>query len=137
MAATNEAFSMNEVDVEKSETKEETLANGRKDSEKDEKSSFSSMENPDGVKKEWKSSTEIKTRDEKKVNSDDASSMLDGIDVGVGAYVVSDDKKARMAWDNQVQFLLACIAYAVGLGNIWRFPYLAQTYGGGESPQFI
>ncbi|KAH0510314.1 Sodium- and chloride-dependent transporter XTRP3 [Microtus ochrogaster] len=41
-------------------------------------------------------------------------------------------EKERPQWGNPLQFVFACISYAVGLGNVWRFPYLCQMYGGGS-----
>ncbi|XP_042526991.1 sodium- and chloride-dependent transporter XTRP3A [Dipodomys spectabilis] len=41
-------------------------------------------------------------------------------------------EKARPQWSNPLQFVFACISFAVGLGNVWRFPYLCQMYGGGS-----
>lgn len=37
----------------------------------------------------------------------------------------------RDQWNSKLGFLLAAIGSAVGLGNIWRFPYIAATNGGG------
>lgn len=37
----------------------------------------------------------------------------------------------RSKFTNKLGFVLAAAGSAVGLGNIWRFPYLAAKYGGG------
>lgn len=38
---------------------------------------------------------------------------------------------ARASWSSKLAFVLAAAGSAVGLGTIWRFPYLAAHYGGG------
>ncbi|MEG2025244.1 MAG: sodium-dependent transporter [Gordonibacter sp.] len=45
--------------------------------------------------------------------------------------MASNDAPARSAWSGKWAFILAAAASAVGLGNMWRFPYLAAKYGGG------
>lgn len=45
----------------------------------------------------------------------------------------------RPVYNSKVELLLSLVGYAVGLGNIWRFPYLVFTYGGGPFliPYFV
>ena len=41
-------------------------------------------------------------------------------------------KTNRSNFSGKIGFILAAAGSAVGLGNIWRFPYLAAKYGGGS-----
>uniref|UniRef100_A0AAZ3SQM5 Transporter n=1 Tax=Oncorhynchus tshawytscha TaxID=74940 RepID=A0AAZ3SQM5_ONCTS len=43
----------------------------------------------------------------------------------------AEDDAARPAWNSKLQYILAQVGYSVGLGNVWRFPYLCQKNGGG------
>ncbi|MBP5313981.1 MAG: sodium-dependent transporter, partial [Eggerthellaceae bacterium] len=45
--------------------------------------------------------------------------------------MASDTIKPRASWSGKWAFILAGAASAVGLGNMWRFPYLAAKFGGG------
>ena len=37
----------------------------------------------------------------------------------------------RPTWGHKTEFLMSCISMSVGLGNIWRFPFIAYENGGG------
>ncbi|XP_060946738.1 sodium-dependent neutral amino acid transporter B(0)AT2 [Limanda limanda] len=49
---------------------------------------------------------------------------------GPDAVATSDGD--RPAWDSKFQYVLAQVGFSVGLGNVWRFPYLCHQNGGGS-----
>ena len=44
---------------------------------------------------------------------------------------MSHNHKQRSSFSGKLGFVLSAAGASVGLGNIWRFPYLAAKYGGG------
>ncbi|XP_061516076.1 sodium-dependent nutrient amino acid transporter 1 isoform X1 [Anopheles gambiae] len=55
-----------------------------------------------------------------------------GEDAGrVPTTIIPEPNADRDQWGKGVEFLMSCIAMSVGLGNVWRFPFVALENGGG------
>ncbi|KAJ8261928.1 hypothetical protein GJAV_G00160100 [Gymnothorax javanicus] len=57
------------------------------------------------------------------------SNVSEGKDKDCDEASLSDEE--RPAWNSKLQYILAQVGFSVGLGNVWRFPYLCQKNGGG------
>lgn len=74
--------------------------------------------------------------EEKRITFNEAAEALnpnnDEYDDANGLDMDLYDTEERPKWGNKIEFILATVGFAVGLGNVWRFPYLCQQNGGGE-----
>ncbi|XP_008317991.1 sodium- and chloride-dependent GABA transporter 2-like isoform X2 [Cynoglossus semilaevis] len=58
-------------------------------------------------------------------------SQLPMIKVGLTAAHPASNVQSRGEWSSKIEFLLAVAGQIIGLGNVWRFPYLCYKNGGG------
>jgi NSS family neurotransmitter:Na+ symporter len=45
--------------------------------------------------------------------------------------MATDTRSVHGQWSGKLAFILAATGSAVGLGNIWKFPYITGENGGG------
>lgn len=67
----------------------------------------------------------------------DTSEQMEPLNVEAEGTGTKKPLKKRQAWDSKWQYIFMVVSYAVGLGNVWRFPYLVQQNGGGKCTKVI
>uniref|UniRef100_A0AAX7V0Z5 Transporter n=1 Tax=Astatotilapia calliptera TaxID=8154 RepID=A0AAX7V0Z5_ASTCA len=58
------------------------------------------------------------------------STEVDGL-TGESSPQETSEPDARAGWNSKIEYFLAQVGFSVGLGNVWRFPYLCHQNGGG------
>ena len=76
-------------------------------------------------------SAALEKNDSTNQSNDCNATTIDVEQVERSTFEVETEDENRGAWGNKIEFVLATIGFAVGLGNVWRFPYLCQKNGGG------
>ena len=68
----------------------------------------------------------------RKMSSPEKAKKLELMGRGDSDSDIGSEMERRGNWGRKLDFLLSLTGYAVGLGNLWRFPYLCMRNGGGK-----